>query len=57
MTCTNETFAMHYDEYEEIDHDDIDAASDMLDSLENGTFYQNQESTAKELGITIKYIS
>lgn len=41
---------------EEISEDDLELASEMLDKLEAGTFYKEQEEAAKEIGLTIKYI-
>lgn len=43
-------------EEENISVEELEAAEDMLDKLEAGTFYKEQEEAAKELGLTIKYI-
>ena len=40
----------------EISIEDFEAASDIYDKLKAGTFYEEQEKLAKELGLTIKYI-
>jgi hypothetical protein len=40
----------------EISYEDLEAACDMYEQLKAGTFYEEQEKAAKELGLTIKYI-
>ena len=40
----------------EVSYEDLEAAEKMFDQLKAGTFYEEQEKAAKELGLTIKYI-